>query len=79
MDLLEDLIMSLLNFNLHTYIWFTLFIKFQHGLKITWIILKIIFSNAFFKSIIYFYFDKKIIFFVTYNDGESKAGRSKHN
>ena len=60
-DLLEDLKMSLLNFN-----FVMIYIIQKNWLKITWITLKIVFSNAFLRSI-------------TYNNGKFKSWRTKHN
>ena len=39
----------------------------------------ILFSNAFLKSIIDFYFYRKKYFFTTYNDGNLHSGRRKRN
>ena len=46
-------------------------------LKITGIMLKLIFSNAFLRSLIDFYFLKKLIFFRTYNDEKFKVWKKK--
>ena len=70
MDLLKDSKLSLLNFS---FLMIYRICKKLVLLKTTIIILKIIFSNAFLRSMIDFCFLKKINFFITYNDGKSKV------
>ena len=67
-----DLKIPLLNFN---FVMIYIIHKILALLKSHLIILNIVFSNAFLKIIIDFYFfQKKIIFFsILYNDGKSKA------
>ena len=71
-----DLRISLLNFNFVT-------IQIIHKILVLiinpLIILKIIFSNAFLRSIIDFYFSKTLFFFKIYNNGKFKSCRRKHN
>ena len=70
MDLLEDLIMSLLNFN---FVMIYIIYKILVLLKNNRITSKIVFSNAFLRSIINFFFFKSSFFFTTYNDGKFKS------
>ena len=71
MNLLEDLKMSVLNFDFFMiYIIHKMLVLFKNHLNY----LKIVFSNALLRSIIDFYFFlKKTIFFTTYNDGSFKS------
>ena len=59
MDLLEDLIMSLLNFN---FVMIYIIYKILVLLKNNRITSKIVFSNAFLRSIINFFFSKVLFF-----------------
>ena len=70
MDLLEDLKMSLLNFSfVKIYIIHRMLVLLKNHLNF----LRVVFSNAFLRSIIDFFFKKKIIFFfIPYNNGKSK-------
>ena len=73
MDSLEDLKMSLLNFN-----FIYMFHKMLALINITRTTLKRVFLDAFSKIIIdlYFFINN---FFQTYNDGKFKSRRRKHN
>ena len=73
MDLLEDLGMSLLNFN---FVIIHIIYEISVLIRNHQIILKIIFSNAFLRSIKDFF---KMIFFIIYNNGKFKSWRRKHN
>ena len=73
MDLLEDLGMSLLNFN---FVIIHIIYEISVLIRNHQIILKIIFLNAFLRSIKDFF---KIIFFIIYNNGKFKSWRRKHN
>ena len=72
-----DLKIPLLNFN---FVMIYMIHKILALLKSHLIILNIVFSNAFLKIIIDFYFfQKKNFFSILYNDGKSKAWKRKHN
>ena len=72
-----DLKIPLLNFN---FVMIYIIHKILALLKSHLIILNIVFSNAFLKIIIDFYFfQKKNFFSILYNDGKSKAWKRKHN
>ena len=76
MDSLVNLRMSLLNFNFGMiYIIHKMLVSLKNHLDY----FKVTFLNAFLKSIIDSHFSfKKIIFFITYNGGKSKAWRKNH-
>ena len=70
MNLLENLRMSLLNFNFFViHIIHKILVLIKNYLNY----LKIIFSNMFLRSIIDFYFFKKSFFFILYNNAKFKS------
>ena len=78
MDLSKDVIMSLWSFNFAmSYIIHKMLLFIKNNLN--YLVIKIVFSNTFLKSILDFQIFLTIIFFIIYNNGKSTSWRRKHN